>query len=54
MNWWDKEGVRTMVEVYANLIIKGRKTIAEVPERIRTDVKQVLIGEGFSELAQED
>lgn len=43
-----------MVEVYANLIIKGRKAITEVPEKIRADVKQALIGEGFPELAQEE
>ena len=29
----------TMAEVYANLIIKGKKTIDEVPEKIRDEVK---------------
>lgn len=32
-----------MAVVYATLIIKGRKTFAEVPARIKEDVKQVLI-----------
>jgi len=32
-----------MAVVYATLIIKGRKTFAKVPARIKEDVKQVLI-----------
>ena len=32
-----------MAVVYATLIIKGRKTFADVPARIKEDVKQVLI-----------
>lgn len=32
----------TMAEVYANLIIKGKKTIDEVPEKIRDEVKAIL------------
>jgi len=32
-----------MAYVYASLIIKGRKTFAEVPERIKEQVRQVLI-----------
>lgn len=32
-----------MAVVYATLIIKGKKTIDDVPERIREQVKQVLI-----------
>lgn len=32
-----------MVVVYATLIIKGNKTFADVPGRIKEQVKQVLI-----------
>lgn len=44
----------TMAEVYANLIIKGRKMIEEVPEKIRDDVKAILTEKGFPELAEGD
>lgn len=40
-----------MEKVYADLIRKGLKTIDDVPERIREQVKQVLID--LPELAQE-
>ena len=32
-----------MAVVYATLIIKGKKTFADVPARIQEQVKQVLI-----------
>lgn len=35
--------VRTMAVVYATLIIKGRKTIDQVPALIREQVKQILV-----------
>jgi len=41
-----------MEKVYANLIIKGIKTIDDVPKRILEKVKQELIKEGHPELAQ--
>lgn len=31
-----------MAEVYANLIRRGRKTIEQVPERLREEVKVIL------------
>ena len=31
-----------MAEVYANLIRRGRKTIEQVPERLREEVKATL------------
>lgn len=40
-----------MVGVYAALIIKGKKTINEVPEKIRDDVKQELVNRGYPDLA---
>ncbi len=45
--------VEKMAVVYATLIIKGVKTINDVPERIREQVKQVLIDLDLPELAQE-
>lgn len=32
-----------MAVIYATLIVKGKKTFAEVPEKIKEQVKQVLI-----------
>lgn len=46
--------ISAMAKVYADLIIKGRKTINEVPERIKDQVKQELIDRGFPELAEGD
>lgn len=40
-----------MVAVYVSLIIKGLKTIEQVPEIIREEVRQALIDAGHSELA---
>lgn len=42
-----------MAVVYATLIIKGKKVINDVPERIREQVKQVLIDLDLPELAEE-
>lgn len=41
-----------MVKIYANLIIKGIKTIDDVPTRIKDEVKQELVKEGHPELAK--
>lgn len=43
-----------MAEVYANLIIKGKKTISEVPAKLIEEVKAVLAEKGFPELAEGD
>ena len=45
--------VYEMAVVYATLIIKGKKTINDVPVRIREQVKQVLIDLDLPELAEE-
>lgn len=42
-----------MVVVYATLIIKGKKTIHDVPTTIRPQVKQMLIDLDCPELAEE-
>lgn len=34
-----------MAKVYANLIRKGLKTLDEVPERLRDEVRSILEGE---------
>ena len=41
-----------MAKVYADLIIKGVKSIDQVPEKIREEVKAVLIERGYPELAE--
>lgn len=42
-----------MHKIYADLIIKGLKTIDDVPLRIREKVKQELIKRGRDDLAVE-
>jgi hypothetical protein len=44
--------VETMAVVYATLIIKGKKTFADVPDRIKEQVKEVLIDLDCPELAE--
>lgn len=41
-----------MAVVYATLIIKGKKTFADVPARIQEQVKEVLTDLDLAELAQ--
>lgn len=41
-----------MAVVYATLIIKGKKTFAEVPARIKEQVKQILIDLDCGEFAE--
>ena len=38
-----RKDVKEMAVIYATLIVKGRKTYAEVPEKIKEQVRQVLI-----------
>lgn len=47
-----RKDVEQMAIVYATLIVKGRKTIGDVPEKIREQVKQVLIDLDLPELAE--
>lgn len=42
----------TMAVVYATLIIKGKKTFADVPERLKEKVKEVLVDLDCGELAE--
>lgn len=41
-----------MAAVYADVIIKGKKTIEEVPEKIKGAVKDILIERGHPELTE--
>ena len=47
-----RKKVAEMAVVYATLIIKGKKTFADVPARIQEQVKQVLIDLDCGDLAQ--
>ena len=42
-----------MAVVYATLIVKGKKTFADVPAKIKEQVKQVLIDLDGGDLATE-
>lgn len=44
--------VETMAAVYATLIIKGKKTFADVPVKIQDKVKEILIDLDCPELAE--
>ncbi len=41
-----------MAVVYATLIIKGRKTFAQVPEKLKARVKEILIDLDCEDLAK--
>ena len=43
-----------MHKIYADLIIKGLKTIEDVPTRIRDKVKEELIKRGHEDLAEKE
>lgn len=47
-----RKEVPIMAVIYATLIVKGKKTIAEVPAVIKEQVKQILIDLEVPELAE--
>lgn len=47
-----RKDVESMAVIYAALIIKGKKTFADVPEKIKDKVKEVLINLDCPELAE--
>lgn len=47
-----RKDVKEMAVVYATLIIKGKKNFADVPDRIKDQVKEVLIDLDCPELAE--
>ena len=48
-----RKEVEEMAVIYATMIIKGKKTFAQVPEKIREQVRQVLVDLECPELAEE-
>lgn len=48
-----RKGVYDMAIVYALLIVKGKKTFADVPAKIQEQVKEVLTDMEVPELATE-
>ena len=47
-----RKEVSIMAVIYATLIVKGKKTIAEVPAVIKEQVKQILIDLEVPELVE--
>ena len=47
-----RKDVEYMAVIYATLIIKGKKTFADVPEKIKDKVKEVLIDLDCPELVE--
>lgn len=47
-----RKDVKTMEIIYATLIIKGKKTFADVPDKIKEKVREVLTDLDCSELAE--
>ena len=47
-----RKEVKAMAVIYATLIVKGKKTINDVPEVIREQVKQILRDLDLPELAE--
>ena len=41
-----------MAVIYATLIVKGKKTFADVPEKIKDKVKEVMVALDCPELAE--
>jgi len=48
-----RKDVNEMAVIYATLIVKGKKTFAEVPVKIKEQVRQILIDLECEELAAE-
>ena len=47
-----RKDVESMAVIYATLIIKGKKTFADVPEKIKDKGKEALIDLDCPELAE--
>lgn len=43
-----------MAEVYASLIIKGKKKFSEVPQELKKQVEKILINNGREALLKEE
>lgn len=42
LHYWSKRKETDMAVVYVTLIVKGKKSIADVPERLRKEVEELL------------
>lgn len=40
-----------MVQIYYQLIVTGKKTINQVPDRVKEEVRELLKANGYAELA---
>lgn len=49
-----KEGKEMMAMLWAQQIMLGKKTYAQVPRLLKDKVKEILIDSGMEELAVED
>lgn len=49
-----RKEVNEMAVIYATLIVKGKKTYTQVPEKIKPQVKQVLIDLECEDLITEE
>ena len=49
-----KEGKEMMAMLWAQQIMLGKKTYAEVPRLLKEKVKEILIDSGMEELASEE
>lgn len=47
-----RKEVNTMAVIYATLIVKGKKVFADVPDKIKEKVKEILIDLEVPELAE--
>lgn len=47
-----RRDVNEMAVIYATLIVKGKKSFADVPEKIKAQVKEVLVDLDCPELAE--
>ena len=47
-----RKDVLFMAVIYATLIVKGKKTFNDVPEKIKDQVREVLVDLDLAELAQ--
>lgn len=48
-----RKDVKEMAVIYATLIVKGKKNFADVPARIKEQVKEVLVDLDCADLATE-
>ena len=47
-----RKDVKEMAVIYATLIVKGKKSFADVPERIKEQVREILTDLDCTELAE--